>query len=119
MCNDSLKQYAIAFGATCPYCGKSLSQGEVNAEHIILASRGGSKKKSNILITHSICNTKRGHKSLRTFLNKSRVNYIYKYLIDFKGFLYYDNKDGRVVNYSTKVYMTLIQELGGYLCHLK
>ncbi len=45
---------------TCSYCGSKLRRGEVDVDHVIPKSRGGSNSVSNLTASCSHCNRQKG-----------------------------------------------------------
>ena len=47
-------------GHTCYLCNKWVSVHEAELDHVVPLSKGGNHTRSNVRLTHSICNAKKG-----------------------------------------------------------
>ena len=49
---------------TCYLCGRWVSAHEAALDHVVPLARGGGHARSNVRLTHSVCNSKKGDRLL-------------------------------------------------------
>lgn len=54
-------------GYVCHLCGTDVAPGDVNFDHVIPLSRGGAHSEENIKVAHSLCNRRKGAKTVAEF----------------------------------------------------
>lgn len=64
------KAIYLAYGGMCVYCGQILSIQNFTLDHKYPKSKGGTRRRSNLVLSCQPCNQEKGSTSYNTFLIK-------------------------------------------------